>query len=163
MGASFHLSYTVRKGNLCIFKNKGTFLAAMQFIAHSHCTRSVTWHKFHIVGLSVYWPRDDTWRCGKKINSICSGPQVPTSRKPTTQQFLVAVLWVFWTLALLRHRSLRCAVGTSTTQQFHFVVLPKNPQHNNLKLLCCRFSGRWHLWATVSILADIILFSVHST
>ena len=59
--------------------------------------------------------------------------------------------------------SLRCVVGTSTTQQFHFVVLPKNPQHNNLncfvvkittnnlKLLCCGFSGRWHMWATVYI------------
>ena len=45
--------------------------------------------------------------------------------------------------------SLRCVVGTSTTQQFHFVVLPKNPQHNNLKLLCCGLSGRWHLWASV--------------
>ena len=62
------------------------------------------------------------------------------------------MLWVFWTLALLGHRSLRCDVGTSTTQQFHFVVLPKNPQHNNLKLLCCGFSGRWHLWATVLFL-----------
>jgi len=77
------------------------------------------------------------------------GPQVSTSRKPTTQQFSVVVLWVFWTLTLLGHRSLRYVVGTSTTQQFHLVVLPKNPQYNNLKLLCCGFSGRWHLWATV--------------
>jgi len=45
--------------------------------------------------------------------------------------------------------SLRCVVGTSTTQQFHFVVLPRNPEHNSFKLLCCGFSGRWHLWATI--------------
>jgi len=75
---------------------------------------------------------------------LYGGPQVPTSRKPTT-----VVLCVFWTLALLGHRSLRCVVGTSTTQQFRFVVLPKNPQHNNLQLLFCGFSGRWHLWATL--------------
>ena len=45
----------------------------------------------------------------------------------------------FWTLALLGHRSLRCVVGTSRTQQFHFVVLPKNPQHNNgtARIYCC--------------------------
>ena len=28
---------------------------------------------------------------------------------------------------------------------------PENPQHNNLRLLCCGFSGRWPLWATVRL------------
>ena len=30
----------------------------------------------------------------------------------------------------------------------HKCQRPENPQHNNLKLLCCGFSGRCHLWAT---------------
>ena len=33
--------------------------------------------------------------------------EVPTSRKPTTQQLKTVVLWVFWTLALVGHRIFR--------------------------------------------------------
>jgi len=37
-------------------------------------------------------------------NANYGDPEVPTSRKPTTQQLKTVVLWVFWTLALVGHR-----------------------------------------------------------
>jgi len=42
---------------------------------------------------------------------------------------------------------------TTLTQKCH--QRPENPQHNNLKLSCCGFSGRWHLWATVRTLVQV--------
>ena len=42
-------------------------------------------------------------------NANYADPQVPASRKPTTQQLKTVVLWVFWTLALVGHRTHACA------------------------------------------------------
>ena len=39
--------------------------------------------------------------------------------------------------------------STSQTTVTQKCQRTENPQHSNLKLLCCGFSGRWHLWATV--------------
>ena len=52
---------------------------------------------------------------------------------------------------------LLCCGRTHSTTQTTVIQKcqrPENPQHNNLKLLCCGFSGRWHLWAAVRKLSE---------
>jgi len=94
----------------------------------------------------------------------CSGPQVPTSRKPTTQQLKTVVLWVFRQhnkMELLCCGRTHNTTPTTVTQKCQ---RPENPQHNNLKLLCCGFSGRWHLWATVrSAVTVTVTLCLHFT
>jgi len=62
------------------------------------------------------------------------GSHVPTSKKTHNTTVLSCCVVGFLDVGpVLGLRSLRFVVSTSTTQQFHFVVLPKNPQHNNLQ------------------------------
>jgi len=53
-------------------------------------------------------------------------------------------------------------INTTQTTVTQKCQRPKNPQHNNLKLLRCGFSGRWHLWATVYLLPALARTQRHS-
>ena len=53
-------------------------------------------------------------------------------------------------------------INTTQTTVTQKCQRPENPQHNNLKLLRCGFSGRWHLWATVYLLPALARTQRHS-
>ena len=97
---------------------------------------------------------------------------MPTSRKPTTQQLKTARCVVIFTtqqfsVGNTKNMELRCCGRTHNTTQTTVTQKcqrPENPQHNNLKLLCCGFSGRWHLWATVrSAVTVTVTLCLHFT
>ena len=57
--------------------------------------------------------------CGyPQHNANYGDPEVPTSRKPTTQQRKTVVLWVFWTLALVGHRKSKAFVALARIASF---------------------------------------------